>query len=62
MTNDSGVWFISVDNGDEGHEWMIAKLDTTDTSFTSKYHTTVTSLLLGKQARLSWSDSAVGQW
>ena len=60
LTDNSGVYFVSADNGDAGCEWRIAHLDGIDTSVRSKYHKTPQTMLLGQRARLTWSAFADG--
>jgi len=59
-TDDSGVYFVSADNGEDGCEWSIAKDDGTNTSVRSHYKTMEKSLLIGQRARMTWTESADG--
>jgi len=59
-TDDSGVYFVSAHNDTDGCEWRVGRNDGTDTGVKSRYQTTVTSMLMGQRARLTWTVSADG--
>ena len=59
-TDDLGVYFVSAYNDTDGCEWRVGRNDGTDTGVKSRYQTTVTSMLMGQHARLTWTVSADG--